>query len=742
MCRSDQRVEFAYRCEAGDRVGLGTGINITVLADGDYVVNSRTRRISTFCSGVSGCSGSVGSLNSLFGGDDAVPLTNGNYVVPAAFYFGPDANPNNPNPYGAVIFCTGKTGCVGTPISNPSLRGSAHAQSVGIGGITALPNGNYIVSSPTWDNPSPAVIDVGAVTLCSGATGCDGFIDATNSLVGSTAFDLVGRASDPGSPFSVSAVAVLADGNYVVANSNWDNGLVTNVGAVTWCGGTTGCIGHVTPENSLIGSSANDRAGDFGTTVSVFPISNGGYVVNSPSWNQPSPVITDVGAATFCNGATNSCAGQVISASNSLVGSRASDQVGNKGTISAAGCGGSSGYVVSSPNWDNGVLADAGAVTFCDGSFGCNGTLNPGNSFVGSKASDLVGNGGTTALPNGSFVILSTGWDNGATTNVGAVTFCNGTGCTGAIGSANSLIGASAGDQIGNGNGNLGPMVLNNGNYVVHSPNWDNGANVDAGAVTLCSGAGGCTGAVSGSNSLVGSHPSDQLGISNFGQRALPNGNYIVHSPNWDNGAIANAGAVTFASGETGATGPIGPVDSVVGTTANGGNLMWPSYDETGNRLFVGRGGSNVVSIIFFESTAVADGTIHDPAVWSGSVPNSLSNVVIPAGRTVTVDTPATIGSLSIVGGANFIINANVRLAGNLQLGTQINSGEHTLTLSCPSRIVRSVGIKLHRRKSGKNIFPVQRIAFLFATGTASGYSPVNVTPTAACAGVVESHPP
>jgi hypothetical protein len=38
----------------------------------------------------------------------------------------------------------------------------------------------------------------------------------------------------------------------------------------------------------------------------------------------------------------------------------------------------------------------------------------------------------------------------------------------------------------------------------------------------------------------------DELGQN---VKALPNGNYIYAVPNWDNGAVSNAGAATWANG-------------------------------------------------------------------------------------------------------------------------------------------------------------------------------------------------
>ena len=121
-------------------------------------------------------------------------------------------------------------------------------------------------------------------------------------------------------------------------------------------------------------------------------------------------------------------------------------------------------------------------------------------------------------------------------------------------------------------------MILANGNFVVINRLWDNGAVVNAGAVTWCSGATGCRGLASNANSLVGSTPSDQVGDV----RTLLNGNYVVVSPSWDNGATANVGAVTFASGTGGATGAINSLDSVLGAAPGGGNMTF-GYDSGGH---------------------------------------------------------------------------------------------------------------------------------------------------------------
>jgi hypothetical protein len=136
------------------------------------------------------------------------------------------------------------------------------------------------------------------------------------------------------------------------------------------------------------------------------------------------------------------------------------------------------------------------------------GVISAANSLVGSTANDQVGGDGVQALSNGNYVVRSSSWDNGAVTNVGAVTWGRGTtGVTGVVSAANSLVGSTAGDFIG-----LSFLtVISNGHYVVASPAWDNGAIVDAGAVTWGSGTTGATGVISADNSLVGTTASTNL---------------------------------------------------------------------------------------------------------------------------------------------------------------------------------------------------------------------------------------
>ena len=70
---------------------------------------------------------------------------------------------------------------------------------------------------------------------------------------------------------------------------------------------------------------------------------------------------------------------------------------------------------------------------------------------MGGSHSDLVGYGGVTALTNGNYVVRSPHWWNGSVYFAGAVTWGNGAGgTTGVVSAANSLVGSTANDQVGN----------------------------------------------------------------------------------------------------------------------------------------------------------------------------------------------------------------------------------------------------------------------------------------------------
>lgn len=519
------------------------------LKNGNFVILSRDWNNGTaadagavtWVDGATGLSGVIGSGNSLVGtvGVDqigsagVIPLTNGNYVVCSQNW----DNGSAINA-GAATWCNGTTGRTGPVNASNSLVGTATIHNVGIGGCTALTNGNYVINSRLWDNGTTA--NVGAVTWGNGTTGITGPVTTTNSLVGSTPDDQVGNRG----------IIALTNGNYAVGSTLWNNGSVVDAGAVTWCNGLGGTVGAVSPGNSLVGSTNADAVGN-----NLRELANGNYIVTTPAWDNGATA--DVGAATLGNGLGGTVG--PVSTTNSLVGSTPGDQVGIGSAITLT----NGNYIVMSRLWNNGAATAAGAATFCNGTTGLVATVSAANSLVGSVNNDNVGTNGQP-LTNGNYVLTSSNCDVGGIVDAGAATFGNGTtGVSGAVSAANSLVGTTNADQVGS----FGVFPLSNGNYVVASPNWNNGTTADVGAATWGNGTTGISGPVTTANSQFGPRAGDQIAFN--GVRALTNGNYIVGSPFFDNGALFNVGAFTFGNGTTGSTGVVTVANSLVGSTSN-----------------------------------------------------------------------------------------------------------------------------------------------------------------------------
>lgn len=632
---------------ANDRIGSG---GIVVLANGNYLILSpnwhnggaANAGAVTWADADSGVSGLVSEANSLVGstagdavGNGAAQITvlpNGNYVARTLRW-----DNGAIQDAGAVTWGDGTTGISGPISSTNSLVGDHTDASVGGGGVVVVGTSNYVVSSPLWNNG--AALNAGAVSWADGAIGLRGTVGTANSLVGSQRDDNIGT------------VWPLRNGHYVVASPVWDSGAAVDAGAVTWVNGNTGLIGTVSAANSLIGASADDLVGS-----AVTALTNGHYVVTSPGWENVAAGFAKAGAATWCNGTATTTG--VVSAANSLIGNSQNDRVGSGGVLALS----NGHYVVQSPQWRNGGIS-AGAATWRSGVAAAAGVVTGTNSLVGTTNGDAVG-AVALALPNGNYVLASPSWDNGAQANVGAVTWGNGLGgSAGPLSGANSLIGSKLDDAVGS-----RLIVLAGGNYVSASPGWDNGSTLDVGAVTLGSGTGGSTGAVSAVNSLIGGTANDGVGFSLL---ALSNGSYLIASPGWSNGGTTAVGAVNLASGTTGLTGvlqaaqaltgssssdligqqgllafadgraailsglydngsiadagavtlinaalplpgTVAPAHSVIGTVASGGVRMASAqaigYDPQRQRLAVGRPASNIVSLLRFVDPIYANG--------------------------------------------------------------------------------------------------------------------------------------
>jgi len=630
----------------GDQVGSG---GVTVLSNGNYLILSEhwhnagaaDAGAATWGDGNTGVSGVVSATNSLVGkqANDLIglvvfALSNGNYVVMSELWDNGavvDA--------GAATWGNGSSGVSGEVNVANSLIGTTAGDQVGHS-VMQLANGNYVVSSPNWDNV--AIVDVGAVTWGNGSSGVSGAASGINSLVGKTAVDHIG--SDL---FGSNLVAALSNGNYVVSSPNWDNDAVADAGAVTLCNGSGGTVGEVNAANSLVGTSDSDFIGG---DRPVLALSNGNYVVASPNWDNSA--VADVGAVTWGNGSVVLSA--VVSSSNSLIGTTAGDQVGY-GVIAV----GSGNYVISSPYWDNVLVLDAGAVTWANGSAAVSAVVSPVNSLIGSTAADQIGYNGANVLSNGNYVVRSPYWDNGATPDVGAVTWGNGSsGIFGVVSASNSLIGTTDSDQ-----NDASVTELSNGNYVVNSPYWDNGATVDAGAVTWGNGGSGTIGAISLANSLIGTTDSSPQGAD---VTALSNGNYVVENSGWDNGTTLKVGAVTWGNGSSGTSGVISAANSLIGTMEN---------DQVGvGGVTALSDGNYVVSSPYRDSVA----TLDTGAVTWANGSTGLFGTVAPANSLIGTTEGDQIGAggVSALSKGNYVVRSvywdNVAIvdAGALSFGS------------------------------------------------------------------------
>ena len=100
-------------------------------------------------------------------------------------------------------------------------------------------------------------------------------------------------------------------------------------------------------------------------------------------------------------------------------------------------------YVVLSPCWDNGPAADAGAVTWGDGTSGVTGTVTA-DQQPGGQHRPMIWSAGRDCAEQRQLCGQQSYWNNGAVAAAGAVTWGDGTsGVTGTVSVANSLVGAS-----------------------------------------------------------------------------------------------------------------------------------------------------------------------------------------------------------------------------------------------------------------------------------------------------------
>jgi hypothetical protein len=560
--------------QQNDKIGE-TGI--AVLDDGNFVVPSPSwhQQVAADAGAVTwidaerGASGVVSSANSLIGTGFVVApavqaLGGGDYAFVSQTWSDDAAIPEK----GAVCRETGGAPLTGRLTAANAVVGD-RARMGSSFGFVPLANGNLVVVNSAWATGDGRFF--GAAAFFARGARLAGTLSAANALVGSHDGDGVALQ-----------VFALANGNYVVANPSWSRGELSNVGAVTWGDGTSGVHGVIDEQNSMIGHGAGESVGS-----RLAPLTNGNYVFAAPYWRDRNGA--GVGAVTWADG-SRATAGEVTSA-NSLTGSR--DRDCEDVLISPLANG---NYVVASSAWSNGDSSHAGAVTWADGAHATAGVISASNSVVGTEAYEAVGV--VTPLTNGNYVVAVGNYDDGR----GAAQWFDGRLPTsGMFSGAHAITGTTPGDYVG------AVLALTDGNYVVDSSTWSDGAKSQVGAVTWADGTRATATAVSAANSLIGSNAGDLVGgcsTQTFCPRvtALPRGAYIVWSPLWSNGASAYVGAATWMAGHGTATGTPSVQNSLIGSAANEVfGYDWPTLYADGvlvTRSFIADGDGAVVGVV------------------------------------------------------------------------------------------------------------------------------------------------
>ncbi len=478
--------------------------------------------------------------------------------------------------------------------------------------------GNAILKIPGFHS------NAGAVTFLDAAgTGPIGVVSSGNSLIG-----------NPSDQVGVDGIAVVDNVGtsfdyYVVVSSSWDaGGTLPNAGAVSVVRSDTGLSALVGGLNSLVGGASGHAIGSGG----VMTLSSGNALVLSPLFQSGAGAVTFLGL-NVGHLIGDSDFGAILDQTNSLVGGTAGDGIGTPGSIDEFFNGVTTFYYgVFSPSFDNtdALWLDAGAITFADSNSGVAGLVSSSNSLVGASADgDSIGLGKNyVVLSNHNIVLLNPQWNN----DTGAATFVdivNGIGMTGDISSSNSVVGSQTDDRVGSG----GIVEFGNSRFAILSPEWANGGNTTAGAVTWGNIDTGVSGVLGLGNSLVGQSTADRIGDDSDDFESVTGNLWVLNTPRWS----GNKSALTFF--DISGTLPTGEVDasnSLVGSTS-GDNLGSDGFDL----VFAGSGIHVLVRSSLWDNGANTDAG----AITAFLTSNPTSGVITAGNSLIGSHTDDAIGA-------------------------------------------------------------------------------------------------
>ena len=252
-------------------------------------------------------------------------------------------------------------GATGAQIS--VLSGDVFGDFLGSGGVTAIPNNNYVIASPTDDEGG--ITNAGSVRLMNGVTGAQ--IGVT--LAGDMASDQLG--SD--------GITVLSNNNYVIASDDDRVSNLTLPGAVRLMNGDTG-----------VQIGATLESGQLHLGGGITALTNNNFVMASPAEDVGG--IGNAGSVSLFDGDTGAQIGAA------LVGDMGSDTLGSEGVIALS----NNNYVVVSARDDENGIANAGSVRLMNGNTGAAVT----NAIVGESEND-IGDAYIIKPVSGDYFILS-----------------------------------------------------------------------------------------------------------------------------------------------------------------------------------------------------------------------------------------------------------------------------------------------------------------------------------------------
>jgi len=253
---------------AGDEVDDQVGFpGLTVLSNGNFVVSSFDDDVNGLvdAGSVKLYDGSAAQIGSTIAGDEANEgmgsvnaLPNGNFLVSSIF-----DTVDGKKLAGSVMLFDGDTGDqIGATIS-----GDDTDDTLGIHGVTALPNGNYVIVSGN-DNVED-LESVGSVKLVSGESG-----ELIQTIFGNDEFDHFGDDNNSDAANNSSVIPVPGGNFIVVSTSDKKSETSALIGSITLIDGTSGKV-----DAQLFG----EVAGDFLSATVAVAQDESFYVLGLPS---------------------------------------------------------------------------------------------------------------------------------------------------------------------------------------------------------------------------------------------------------------------------------------------------------------------------------------------------------------------------------------------------------------------------------------------------------------------------